>query len=59
MLCSNATGKISCRIGIAIGQDEKRDAKNIMNRGGKLFQSEAIAFFPDHKELILKNWKED
>jgi hypothetical protein len=58
ILCENATQEMSCRIGIAEGEDQTVDAIDIMHTGGKLDMDEALGFFPKYTNAILiKKWK--
>jgi len=35
----------------------RRRLSNVKFVRGKLFQQEAIAFFPEHVQLIIEHWK--
>lgn len=60
VLTENSTKEITCRIGLVPDSHEEptHSAVRIMMFGGKLFQSEALAFFPQHTEIIQKQWKD-
>lgn len=58
VLEQNRIGEVSCRIGAWITEHEETAAKLIAEYGGKMFQSEALAIFPQHAELIISNWKQ-
>jgi hypothetical protein len=60
VLEQNSMDEVSCRVGIWIGGEfdgEELSVRFIAEMGGKMFQEEAIAIFPKHKELIISNWK--
>jgi len=59
VLMENETFEISCRIAVACYGDSVKDTKHIMEYGSKLNMDQAIAFFPEKKELITAKWKKN
>jgi hypothetical protein len=59
VLVQNDMRQVTCRIGTGSGYSPGPEAIIIANLGSKLDRPQALAFFPDHKDLIWERWKKD
>lgn len=60
VLMENETHEITCRVGLSWPTDPSQDVtvKRVIEYGGKFQMPEAMAFFPDHADIIKRHWKQ-